>query len=80
MRDSSRPGKLRLNLRGRDEEASEERERARLRLVELREEIREMGRESEVSIADVVVSIELRLERNWRSGEESDEEVDRQKA
>lgn len=80
MRDSSRPGKLRLNLRGRDEDASEERERARLRLVELRVDIREIGREREVRIAEVVVSIELRVERNWRSGEESDEEVDRQKA
>lgn len=69
-----------LNLRGREAESSEERERDSVRVVEERRPMRVMGREREVRTAAVVLSIELRAVMYWRRGEESDEEVERWEA
>lgn len=69
-----------LNLRGRDEERSEERERDRVRVVEERRSMRVMGRERAVRTAAVVLSMELRAVMYCRRGEESEEDVERWEA
>lgn len=74
--DSSRPGKLMLNLRGRDDDISDERVRERVRFVDERLDMRERGRAKESRIAAVVLSMEIRAVRYWRRGEESDDEVE----
>ena len=79
-RDSSRPGKLRLNLRGRDEETSEECVRERVRFVAASVDMRLTGRESADRIAAVVLSMEVRAVRYCRSGDESEVEVERNPA
>jgi hypothetical protein len=66
-----------LNLRGREDEISEEREREMLRFVEVRVDMRVSGRERDVRIAAVVLSIDVSAAKNWRRGEESDVEVER---
>lgn len=52
-----------MNLRGREVERREERLRDIVRFVEVRLDIRAKGREREVRIADVVLSIEVRAAR-----------------
>lgn len=74
-RDSSRPGKL--NFRGRDDETRDERDRFRLRIVDDRVDMRVIGRDKELRTAVVVLSMEVIEVMYWRSGEESEEEVER---
>ena len=74
-RDSSSPGKLRLNFRGREDETRELRFRERLRLDDDRLEMSEMGRARAVRIAADVLSMDVRAVRYWRRGDESDEDV-----
>ena len=79
-RDSSRPGKLRLNLRGREEETSVECVRERVLFVVASVDMRLIGRESADRMAAVVFSMEVRAVRYCRSGEESEVEVERNAA
>lgn len=74
-RDSSSPGKL--NFRGRDDETRDERDRFRLRIVDDRVDTRVMGRDKELRTAAVVLSTDVIEVMYWRSGEESEEEVER---
>lgn len=67
-----------LNLRGRDEEIRDERERAMVRFVEVRFDMMERGRARDLRIAAVVLSIEVRAAMYWRRREESVLEVERQ--
>lgn len=53
-----------LNFRGKDEEMREVRLRDRLRVVDCKFDMSEIGRESEPSIATVVLSIEEKTDRN----------------
>ena len=69
-----------MNLRGREDESSEERERDNVRVVEDRRPMRVMGRERAVSTAAVVLSTELRVEMYCRRGEESEDVVERWEA
>lgn len=67
-----------MNLRGRDEDIRDERDRAIVRFVEVRFDIIESGRARDFRMAAVVLSIEVRAAMYWRSGEESVLEVERQ--
>ena len=69
-----------MNFLGREEDVSDERERARFRVAVCRDEILDRGREREERIEDVVVSIEERVWRKTRRGEESEWFVDRHRA
>jgi hypothetical protein len=66
-----------LNLRGSEEDRREEREREILLFVEVSVDMRVSGRERDVRIAAVVLSIDVSAARNWRRGEESEVDVER---
>lgn len=66
-----------MNFRGRDDETRDERDRFRLRIVDDRVDMRVMGRDKELRTAVVVLSMDVMVVMYWRSGEESEEEVER---
>lgn len=69
-----------MNLRGREEETSEECVRERVLFVVASVDIRLTGRESADRIAAVVLSMEVRAVRYCKRGEESEVEVERNPA